>query len=73
VAAVLLWVWIAVVVIALVILVASAAPLLGKLGGLRRAVSRLRLRQEQALKLQEKLLVLEETVAQVEARIPQRK
>lgn len=69
----LLWVWIAVVVIALVILVASAAPLLGKLGGLRRAVSRLRLRQEQALKLQEKLLVLQETVAQVEARLPQRK
>ena len=69
----LLWVWIAVVVIAVVILVASAAPLLGKLGGLRRAVSRLRLRQEQALKLQEKLLVLQETVAQVEARVPQRK
>ena len=69
----LLWVWIAVVVIALVILVASAAPLLGKLGGLRRAVSRLRLRQEQALKVQEKLLVLQETVAQVEARVPQRK
>jgi hypothetical protein len=72
VAAVLLWVWIAVVVIAVVILVASAAPLLGKLGGLRRAVSRLRLRQAEALALQEKLLVLQQTVEQVQARVPNR-
>ncbi|MFI5891403.1 hypothetical protein ACIA5D_14970 [Actinoplanes sp. NPDC051513] len=68
----LLWVWIAVVVVALVILVAAAAPLLGKLGGLRRAAVKLQRRQQEALALQEKALVLQETVAQVEARLPNR-
>jgi hypothetical protein len=71
-AVLLLWVWIAVVVIALVILIAAAVPLLGRLGGLRRAVVKVRRRQAEAVALQEKLLVLQETVARVEAKLPNR-
>jgi Sec-independent protein translocase protein TatA len=66
--AVLLWVWIAVVVVALVILVAAALPLLRRLGGLGRAVRRLRLRQEEAMRLREKAAVLERTVLDVQGR-----
>ena len=64
----LLWVWIAVVVVALVILLSAAVPLLGRLGGMQRAVRRLRLRQEEAGKLQEKAAVLERTVLGVQER-----
>jgi heme exporter protein D len=66
--AVLLWVWIAVVVVALVILIAVAAPLLGRLGGLRRAAVKLRRRQGEAMKLQEKAAVLERTVLEVQVK-----
>jgi hypothetical protein len=66
--AVLLWVWIAVVVIALVILVSAAVPLLGRLGGLQRAMRRMQLRQGEAIKLQEKAAVLERTVLEVQGR-----
>lgn len=68
----LLWIWIAVAVIALVILAVAGLRLLRRLGGLGRAVARLRHRQEEAVRLQEKLLVLQQTVAQVEARVPHR-
>jgi len=67
--AVLLWVWIAVVVVALLILGFSAAPLLGRLGGLRRAVAKLQRRQAEAMRLREKAAVLERTVAEVQAKI----
>ena len=64
----LLWVWIAVVVVALVILVAAAVPLLGRLGGLRRAALRLQSRQADAVRLQERSLELERTVLEVQQR-----
>jgi hypothetical protein len=64
----LLWVWIAVVVAGVLILAFSAAPLLGRLGGLRRALVKLQRRQTEAAKLQEKAAVLERTVAEVQQR-----
>lgn len=64
----LLSVWIAVVVVALIILIVAAAKLLGRLGNLQRAGARLQRRQAEALKLQEKAAVLEETVLGVQAR-----
>ncbi|GAA0556890.1 hypothetical protein GCM10010172_44770 [Paractinoplanes ferrugineus] len=53
-----LWVWIAVVVVALVILLSAAVPLLGRLGHLRRAIGKLRVRQEAAMRLQGKVEAL---------------
>ena len=66
---VLLWVWIAVVVVALLILGFAAAPLLGRLGGLHRALTKLQWRQAEAVKLREKAAVLERTMAEVQTKI----
>ena len=64
--AVLLWVWIAVVVLALIILAVTAGRLLGRLGTLGRAVARARHRSEDVAKLQVKLAALEQTVLAVQ-------
>ncbi|MCU7726527.1 hypothetical protein ODJ79_22580 [Actinoplanes sp. KI2] len=64
----LLWIWIAVVVIGLVVLTASTVPLLGRLGELRRAAAKLQRRRQEATKLQAKVQVLQETVLEVQQR-----
>ena len=63
-----LWVWIAVVVVALIIVGSVALPLLGRLAGLRRAALRLQRRQEEAIRLQQRAAVLEQTVLGVQER-----
>ncbi|WP_184956563.1 hypothetical protein [Paractinoplanes abujensis] len=63
-----MWIWIAVVVIALIILLAVGVRLLGKLDGLRRAGLRLQKRQADAAKLQAAAAELQETVLAVQQR-----
>jgi type II secretory pathway pseudopilin PulG len=57
-----LWVWIAVVVVALIIMGSAALSLLGRLSGLQHAAVRLQRRQQEAMKLQEGAAVLEQSV-----------
>ena len=64
----LLWVWIAVVVIALIIMGSAVLPVLGRLSGLRRAALKLQRRRQEALKLQAGVAVLEQTVLGLQAR-----
>lgn len=64
----LLWVWIAVVVIALIIMGSAVVALLGRLSGLRRAALRLQRRQEEAMKLQAGAAVLEQSVLGLQER-----
>jgi uncharacterized protein YlxW (UPF0749 family) len=63
-----MWVWIAVVVIALIVLIFAASRLLGRLPGLRRAAVRLQRRQEEALVLQAGAERLQETVQGLQER-----
>ena len=65
----LLWIWIAVVVLALIILGAAAAPLPGKLGGLRRAAMRLQRRQAEAMRLLPAAADLEQRVLGLQERL----
>jgi hypothetical protein len=59
---VLLWVWIAVVVVALIILGSAIMSVAGRLAGLQRAAGRLRRRQQEAMKLEQGAAVLEQSV-----------
>ncbi|AGL18569.1 hypothetical protein [Actinoplanes sp. N902-109] len=63
-----LWIVLAVVVVALIILGAAVASVVGRLSGLDRALRRLLLRREQAEKLQTDALALEEAVAGLQQR-----
>ena len=63
-----LWIVIAVVVLALVILGAAVLSVLGRLSALDRAMRRLMLRREQAEKLQEGAAVLERSLADLQER-----
>jgi len=63
-----MWIWIAVVVVALTVLGAAGLRLLGRLDGLRRAAVRLQRRQAEAAKLQEAALELQQTVLAVQQR-----
>ena len=62
------WIWVAVVVVALIILIAVIAPLLSRLSGLRRAGERLRLRRTEAMRLQENAAALDRSVQEVRER-----
>ena len=64
-----MWIWIAVGALALIILGAAAGRLLGRLGGLRRAASRLQRRQAEAMRLQQEAAVLEQNLAALQERI----
>ncbi|MET0425187.1 MAG: hypothetical protein ABW046_14990 [Actinoplanes sp.] len=64
-----MWIWIAVVVLALIILGVAGVKLLGRLDGLRRAAARLQRRQEDAAKLQVALAALQETVETVQQQV----
>ncbi|XVV17715.1 hypothetical protein ACQP2X_29190 [Actinoplanes sp. CA-131856] len=57
-----MWIWIAVVVVALVILGVAGGRLLGPLGGLRRAVVKLQRRQAEVLELQKQAEALQQRV-----------
>ena len=63
-----MWVWIAVVAVALFVLVFAAVRLLGRLSGLRRAAGKLRRRQEEAVRLQAGAAELEQTVLGLQQR-----
>jgi len=63
-----MWSWIAVVVVAVVVMGAVGVRLLGRLDGLRRAAVRLRRRQAEAAELRENALVLQETLLGVQQR-----
>ena len=67
----LLWIWVAVGVAALIILIAAVAPLLSRLGGLRRAGERLRLRQTEVTRLQVRAAELEQSVLGLRERAEQ--
>jgi hypothetical protein len=67
--AVLMWIWIAVGVLALVILATAGGRLLGRLGALRRAADRLQQRQAEAMRLQQEAAVLKQSVAALQERI----
>ena len=64
----LLSIWIAVVVLALLILGVAAARLFGRLGGLQRAAAKLQRRQAEAMRLQESAATLEQTVLGLQQR-----
>jgi flagellar biosynthesis/type III secretory pathway M-ring protein FliF/YscJ len=63
-----MWIWIAAVVFALIVLAFAVVPLLGRLAGLQRAAVKLRRRQAEAMKLQEGAAVLEQTLLGVQQR-----
>ncbi|MCA2219443.1 hypothetical protein LDL48_42350 [Wangella sp. NEAU-J3] len=63
-----MWIVIAVVVLALVLLVAVTVPVVGRLSALQRAVLRLERRQGEATQLQEGAAELQETLAGLERR-----
>lgn len=62
------WIWAAVVVLALIILIATIASMLSRLSGLRRAGERLRLRQTEAMRLRDSVEVLNRSVEIVQER-----
>jgi hypothetical protein len=63
-----MWIVIAVVVLALVLLVAVTVPVVGRLSALQRAVLRLERRQGEATQLQEGAAELQETLLGLEQR-----
>ena len=63
-----MWIVIAAVVLGLIILVAVALPVVGRLSGLRRAMARLQRRQEDATKLQAGAQMLEQTLLGLQQR-----
>ena len=65
----LLWVWLAVAVFALIVLVSAAVRLFGRVAVLRRAERRLRLRQAEALRLRDSLAKLQQTALVVQERV----
>jgi len=65
---VLIWVWVAVVVVALIIMGSAIMSVLGRLSGLERAARKLQARQAEAMRLQEGAVVLERSVLAVQER-----
>ena len=64
----LIWVWVAVVVVALIIMGSAIMSVLGRLSGLERAARKLQARQAEAMRLQEGAVVLERSVLAVQER-----
>jgi biopolymer transport protein ExbB/TolQ len=62
------WIVIGVVVLAVVVLIASAVPILRRLSGLGQAAEKLQRRQAEAMKLQESAAVLERSVQALQQR-----
>ena len=63
-----MWIEIAAVVLSLIVLVAVTVPVIGRLPALRRAVRRLRHRQQEVLKLQAGAAELERTLTGLQRR-----
>jgi hypothetical protein len=63
-----MWIVIAVVVLALVVLVTVTLPVIGRLSGLQRAVLRLQRRQDDAMRLQAGAAELEQTMLGLQRR-----
>jgi hypothetical protein len=62
------WIWVAVVVVAVIVLIGSFVPVLGRLSGLRRAAAKLQRQRAEAMKLQESVAVLEQSLLAVQHR-----
>jgi hypothetical protein len=65
--AVVKWIVIGVVVLAVIVLIGSAVPILGRLSGLGRAMERLQRRQAEAMKLQQRVEAMQERLVSVQA------
>ncbi|KHD72241.1 hypothetical protein [Actinoplanes utahensis] len=63
-----MWVWIAVVVLAVVVLAAAGTRVVGRLQGLQRAARKLQHRQEEALALQVKAERMQQTMLELQQR-----
>lgn len=63
-----MWIALALIGLALLVLLLVARAVLGRLPRLHRAVRRMQLREEQVLRLQDRALTLQETVAGLEQR-----
>jgi hypothetical protein len=63
-----MWIWIGAGVLGLIVLLAAAVPLVGKLGELRRAVARVQKRQSEAEALQAHAQQLEQTLLALQGR-----
>jgi hypothetical protein len=62
------WIVVALLVLAVLVLVLAVMPVLGRLKTLERAVRKLQLRQEEAMRLQEGAATLEASVAALQHR-----
>lgn len=62
------WIVVVVVVVAVLVGVLAVASVFGRLSGLRRAVRRLQLRQDEAVRLQQHAEVLQVTIAGLQER-----
>ncbi|BEL02381.1 hypothetical protein Q0Z83_005720 [Actinoplanes sichuanensis] len=67
----LMWVWIAVVVIALFVLIFAASRVIGRLPALRRAAGKLEKRRDEALVLQQSAERLQVTIQALQERAEQ--
>jgi Sec-independent protein translocase protein TatA len=63
-----MWIWIAVVVVAVFILGAAVVPLVGRLAGLQRAAVKLQRRQGEAMRLQQGAETLQQTLLGLQER-----
>ncbi|MFD1369646.1 hypothetical protein [Actinoplanes sichuanensis] len=66
-----MWVWIAVVVIALFVLIFAASRVIGRLPALRRAAGKLEKRRDEALVLQQSAERLQVTIQALQERAEQ--
>jgi hypothetical protein len=63
-----MWIVVAAVVVGVIVLVAAVAPVLGRLSGLRRAVTRLQRRQADAMRLRAAAAELEGSLVALQER-----
>jgi hypothetical protein len=63
------WIVIGVIVLAVISLIVSVLPVLGRLSGLRRAMGKVQQRQAEALSLQQGAATLQASAAELESRV----
>jgi hypothetical protein len=63
-----MWIVVAAVVVGMIVLVAAVAPVLGRLSGLRRAVTKLQRRQADAMRLRAAGVELERSLVALQER-----
>jgi hypothetical protein len=63
-----MWIVVAAVVVGMIVLIAAVAPVLGRLSGLRRAVTKLQRRQADAMRLRAAGVELERSLVALQER-----